>query len=1021
MPSTLDTSRSAHVPTSRTLNPDGTHLIANGLDLARRYDGFTIENAGLPAVTHGSFSAAGSGAGSIDGKYYFGVQYEDDEGYQGNLSTLLSFTAASDNLVTYSNVPVSGDPRVAKRRIYRGRQSRVLYLDATINDNSTTSTTSSKTNTQLVLQTVLSILNPDGTANARRFGRPPNFMQQVLYHQDRTFWALPLRYNEGMAQVTASSQSVVIVGGTVKNSFVGRRFSVEGVATEYIVTAASPSANTIRLSVAYASTTNAFSRYAVYPPKENWNGVYPCCDESTEILTKRGWLSVDEIRVGDEALTVNPATQKAEWNFISHLHVRPFSGRLNRWKNLYFDALTTDNHRWLARGCGQMGGHWTLRQNSADKTHFTTTGEAQSKQSKWLVIDAKEGVGDVSVPVYEDEFVELVGWYITEGTPVKVSGARIYQSAAANPDCCDRLRELVSYYKQSGCSAAEYGPYKRGTCPDIAAFHFGPGIGDRIRAVAPDKRLTPEFLLQLTSSQLEILFKAIVDGDGSWHPSAGMPFVYQKNRAAIDAIQMLASMMGRRSVVRLKKPYHSKTTKGVVCDMYQLGVYRRGRSANPCKMECTGEAYNGRVWCPTTANGTWMARRNGYTYFTGNSYGGEPESVNPADRINVESDLTNEEDLTGMFRFGSFIYLATASNLFKWTFRTDPALGAIDPHSPRGLINWRCASRAEGFVYLIDRHGAYRFNGGLDDSIGAAVEDYFLEKIVWDQQKWFHATANETEGCVRFFVCLDGSYYPKHALCYSYTTGQWWEETYPWEIAASTTVPAPVARKLICGTTQARVLVMDAAADGPTKKQTGRYSVISSSVLRVTVSSADWLDADYLNAPIEIVEGTGIKQQRRILQADKANGRLWIDRPWLTKPDTTSVVQVGGIHYTLVTKTFTNSSEGSGSIRLQVDPTQNEQTMDAAIYEGQAQTATTSQITRSVPAEAAWTKGSEWGRTRLKKARSGSNWDGVVKVSFATPVSGRSPAHSRHTQIALDGCANQEPVVIHSAAVEGVE
>lgn len=678
MPSTLDTSRSAHVPTSRTLLPDGTHLVANGLDLARRYDGFVIENAGLPAVTHGSFSAAGSGAGSIDGKYYFAVQYEDDEGYAGNLSTLLSFTAATDNLVTYSNVPVSGDSRVAKRKIYRGRQSRVLYLDATINDNSTTSTTSSKTNTQLVLQTVLSLLNPDGTASARRFGRAPNFMQQVLYHQDRSWWLLPLRYTEGMAEVTATSQSVNIIAGTVKNSFVGRRFAVEGVATEYIITAASPSASTIRLSIAYAGSTNKFAKYAVYPPKENFNGIYP-------------------------------------------------------------------------------------------------------------------------------------------------------------------------------------------------------------------------------------------------------------------------------------------------------------------------------------------------------SYGGEPESVNPADRINVDSDLTNEEDLAGAFRFGSFIYLATQSNLFKWTFRTDPALGSIDPQVPRGLVWWRCAARAEGFVYLIDRHGPYRFNGGLDDSIGAAVEDYFENKIVWDQYKWFHATANETEGAVRFFVCLDGSFYPKHALCYSYTTGQWWEEEYPWEVAASTTAPAPISRKPIVGTTQARVMVLDSAGEGHSKLIGGRYSVSSASAIRVTVTSADWEDTDILNAPVEIVEGTGLKQQRRILQADRANKRLWIDRPWLVRPDTTSVIQVGGIHYTLVTKTFTNSDKGNGAIEVQVDPTDNEQTLDAAIYEAKGQTATTSQITRSFPGGATWTKGSAWGQTRIKKARTGSNWDGVLGVSFAAPVSERSPAHSRHTQVALDGCANHESVVIHSAELSGVE
>ena len=31
--------------------------------------------------------------------------------------------------------------------------------------------------------------------------------------------------------------------------------------------------------------------------------------------------------------------------------------------------------------------------------------------------------------------------------------------------------------------------------------------------------------------------------------------------------------------------------------------------------------YNGIIWCPQTNNGTWIARRNGTIFITGNSYG----------------------------------------------------------------------------------------------------------------------------------------------------------------------------------------------------------------------------------------------------------------------------------------------------------------------------------------------------------------------------------------------------------------
>ena len=34
----------------------------------------------------------------------------------------------------------------------------------------------------------------------------------------------------------------------------------------------------------------------------------------------------------------------------------------------------------------------------------------------------------------------------------------------------------------------------------------------------------------------------------------------------------------------------------------------------------TEERYDGHIWCPTTPNGTWLARRQGTVYFTGNSF-----------------------------------------------------------------------------------------------------------------------------------------------------------------------------------------------------------------------------------------------------------------------------------------------------------------------------------------------------------------------------------------------------------------
>lgn len=688
----LASNRSSVNPTSRVLLPDGSWLCCNGLDLPLRYDGRTLENAGMPAVTIGSFSATPSGSGVIDGKYYFAVRMVDDEGIPGNLSEVKSFTASADALVTYGNLPVSGDTRTAKREVYRGLIRQILYLDKTVNDNSTTSTTSVITNSILRTRSILAINAPDGTINARRYGRPPVWARHVVYHQNRTHWMVANRFEEGHAEYTASSQAVNIIGAKtgclrfmVGQKIVNQDGSASG-GIEYAITAVSALGGFVRMATAWPGDTNKFAKYSIYPGKSKINTIIP-------------------------------------------------------------------------------------------------------------------------------------------------------------------------------------------------------------------------------------------------------------------------------------------------------------------------------------------------------SYGGEPESVNPEDAVELDSDKTNEEELTGGFSLHSFLYVTTAANIFRWPFLTDPVRAGIYPDADRGCVNERCAVRGNIFVYLMDREGFYRFNGSPDDSIGDAVADYVDNRISWGQSKWFFAVWHPVDSIVRFFVSLDGSYYPKHALAYSEQTGEWWEETYPWQIAAATVIPAPIHRKLICGSSCERILAMDAAGDtgggltatGVGLPSSGRYTVTAATAWSVTVSGADWNNADMEYAPIEIVAGSGRKQQRLILSANKITGKILIDRPWHELPDVTGggVVCVGGIHYTAITKPYEMIDGEEKKVELQFQPTRNEQTVELALAYNQATTALTAQINQAQLHGGTLVKGQPWISHRLTKARTDGEWDGRVWVEPSERSSARGPSN-RYLTLTVDGCANREQVVLQTAKIEGV-
>ncbi|MFA5000454.1 MAG: hypothetical protein WC545_03790 [Patescibacteria group bacterium] len=91
------------------------------------------------------------GAGSIQaGTYYYAVAYVTSEGETGatglTSSGFPSITLATDSRVDISNIPISSDPRVTGRKIYRSQAGTVgdyyyLYYIGIINNNTTTTYT----------------------------------------------------------------------------------------------------------------------------------------------------------------------------------------------------------------------------------------------------------------------------------------------------------------------------------------------------------------------------------------------------------------------------------------------------------------------------------------------------------------------------------------------------------------------------------------------------------------------------------------------------------------------------------------------------------------------------------------------------------------------------------------------------------------------------------------------------------------------------------------------------------------
>ena len=202
-----------------------------------------------------------------------------------------------------------------------------------------------------------------------------------------------------------------------------------------------------------------------------------------------------------------------------------------------------------------------------------------------------------------DEMVELLGWVLAEGHyQARGNSVIVSQSRSHNPEHCARLRDIQKHFSDQGATVSEY------EYSDVSQFYFGKGVGALLRRLLPGKQLPMDVLCALTERQARLLLSSLDKGDG--HQRAEGTRVWaQKDQGRVDAYQALCSMLGTQTRAR----EHGYSDCRYVTAYKQERVWAH-------MMSSSQEHYKGVVWCPRTPSMTWVARRNGVTYVTGNTY-----------------------------------------------------------------------------------------------------------------------------------------------------------------------------------------------------------------------------------------------------------------------------------------------------------------------------------------------------------------------------------------------------------------
>jgi len=316
-----------------------------------------------------------------------------------------------------------------------------------------------------------------------------------------------------------------------------------------------------------------------------------CVDEQTEALTQRGWLSGDQITEEDMILSYDAGALK--WSRIKSIYRDDeYDGKMFNLTVTGLNALVTPGHKFITTN-GLKEVDYLLEK---DKIILTGT----------PVEDGNEE--------YNDAFVELVGWYVTEGNlylrDEKTEIMTIYQNegifAESIRNCLDKMNTKFSEYSRQRTDEGKI----------QVRFTLPKAMATKILEVAPNKVLSNNFILSLTQHQRELLIKTMINGDG-WNRTqngADDLFSYcQKDKDHVDAFLYLLTIAGYRASCRQTDIVsYGKPSQIYIINMFSprcltssvesidfhggksgRGLIGKGKASNPYKPTVD---YKGKVW-----------------------------------------------------------------------------------------------------------------------------------------------------------------------------------------------------------------------------------------------------------------------------------------------------------------------------------------------------------------------------------------------------------------------------------------
>lgn len=357
----------------------------------------------------------------------------------------------------------------------------------------------------------------------------------------------------------------------------------------------------------------------------SWNLHGHAVSEDTELLTNTGFILIDNIKIGQHALTLNMKTNKLEYNEVEKIY-----------KHSNFREMISFNNKAGTMLLSPF--HIVIYQNTMKQLNKEIA--INSMQRKHLKIPVSGFMDGIT---YDKpyEFFKLLGFIISEGGFLRGKnsgcGIRISQS----PKTMSYIQATLELLNV---------PYTIHNKNKVSQSFYLPAgwVKKNIYGWIYEKRISTS-LMNLRGRQFLAFLSGLIYGDGQVYSMENkeksiccnelidrnfdnkMVIYFTGDEILKDQLCHLCTLNGLQTTSRYKRG-------GYKDGSWYIGIINRQyinfRNSSRKLID-----YHKRVWCISTKNKTFVARRNGFIFITGNCHGQLPQL--PGKRLDVGVD-TND-------------------------------------------------------------------------------------------------------------------------------------------------------------------------------------------------------------------------------------------------------------------------------------------------------------------------------------------------------------------------------------------